>query len=190
MTWSYIANAKNSAPHTCGIRSDAGYEGKVYCWGYNGNGRLGDNSTTNRTTGPVAVGTAAPFTSATFVKVVAGNAHTCALTSYSGGDIWCWGLGTSGQLGNGASATSNVPVKVTGGYSFVDVLVGYNSACGLTTTGQAYCWGDNAYGQLGDGTTTDKNSPTLPLGNFTFTALYGGAGGATYSSYCGIVQEE
>jgi hypothetical protein len=70
---------------------------------------------------------------------------------------YCWGLGEKGQLGNGGTAPSRVPVAVSGP-TFVRITAGYAHSCGLTQDGTAYCWGDNALGQLGDGTTTNRNA--------------------------------
>ena len=88
--------------HTCAKGSD----GKLYCWGWNGSGQLGDGTTTNRWT-PVAVQAPAGVV---LSGVSAGEAHTCARST--AGPVYCWGGNGSGQLGNGRTADSNVPVIV------------------------------------------------------------------------------
>ncbi len=90
--------------HTCAEGSD----GKLYCWGYNSSGQLGDGTTTDRST-PVAV--QAPE-GVVLSGVVAGGAHTCA--EGSDDELYCWGLNFSGQLGDGRTADSNLPVIVAG----------------------------------------------------------------------------
>src|SRR5882672_8231554 len=54
--------------------------------------------------------------SLTFVAVSAGGVYTCAVTQR--GAAYCWGFGRFGQLGNGDTASSSVPVPVAGGYRF------------------------------------------------------------------------
>lgn len=87
--------------HACAI--DAG--NAVKCWGYNGGGQLGNNSTTNSNT-PVSVSNLAANISA----ITTGDAHTCALNT--SGTVFCWGENDYGQLGNGTVSTSLVPSAV------------------------------------------------------------------------------
>ena len=134
--------------HTCGLTS----RGAAYCWGYNGDGQLGDGTTTNsNNNGPQAVIGGLKFTS-----IQTGGYHTCGLTSR--GAAYCWGYNPNGQLGDGTTTGSNNngPQAVIGGLRFARLGVEGYHACGITSRGAAYCWGFNGYGQLGDGTTTDS----------------------------------
>lgn len=138
--------------HACGLTST----GQAYCWGFNGQGQLGDNTTTNRSS-PVAVQQGA----VTFASIHAGGNQTCALDA--SGNAYCWGDDTYGQLGNGATAGSLTPVAVTmpSGVTFAQIQVGGVHACGRDgSVGQSWCQGRNNFGQIGDGTNTNRNVPT------------------------------
>ena len=139
---------------TCGI-ADAG---QVWCWGGNAWGQLG-NGTNVTSTVPVRVtGLDAPA-----VAIAAGWFHTCAILS--DGTLWCWGFGESGQLGNGMSQGSSVPVQVVGlSAKVVAVAAGFAHTCAIDLNGQVWCWGENVYGMLGDGTLTGSDVPVGVVG--------------------------
>ncbi|HEU4407123.1 MAG TPA: hypothetical protein VFS43_17775 [Polyangiaceae bacterium] len=84
--------------------------GDVRCWGRNDSGQLGDGTETDRPT-PVAVLQAPggpPLTGAQALAL--GDTHSCAWMS--GGDVRCWGLNGSAQLGDGTSTERLTPVPV------------------------------------------------------------------------------
>ena len=92
------------------------------------------------------------------VFIAGGEQFTCGLTT--AGAVFCWGLNTEGQLGNGTTTRSFVPVPVTGLSSgVVQITAGQQFACALTSGGAVMCWGANSDGQLGDGTRTDSSVP-------------------------------
>jgi alpha-tubulin suppressor-like RCC1 family protein len=127
--------------HTCGVTTDF----RAFCWGWNNGGQLGDGTRTSRLQ-PVRVAGGKLFRT-----VEAGFMHSCGM-SYPDNRAFCWGIGGSGQLGDGTGASHSTPVAVVGALQFRQVTVGYNHSCGVTTANWAYCWGDNQYGQVGDST--------------------------------------
>ncbi|OYW85051.1 hypothetical protein B7Z17_03020, partial [Candidatus Saccharibacteria bacterium 32-49-10] len=95
--------------HACAIASD----NKAYCWGYNGNGQLGDNSTTSRST-PVAVAQGA-MPSGGLVKTMAvASSHTCAVAT-ANLRAYCWGSNSNGRLGDASTTQRTTPVAVAQG---------------------------------------------------------------------------
>ena len=150
--------------HSCAVTATGG----VKCWGWSGDGQLGDGSSgdTTKSTSPVDVHTSSTSnTPLSGVKAIAlGYEHSCALTTAGG--VKCWGDNNSGQLGNGSSGSSadrTTPVDVTGLTSGVAAIaLGANHSCALTTTGGVKCWGSNYSGQLGNGSSgssADRNTP-------------------------------
>jgi len=140
--------------HSCAIVG----AGAAWCWGYNGNGQLGDGTTTQRTS-PVAVGGLA--SGVAFLS--AGASHTCAVTT--GGAALCWGGNSSGQLGDGTTTSRSTPTAVSGlGSGVAAIAAGNTHTCAVTAAGALLCWGNNALGQLGDGTTTSRLTPAAVSG--------------------------
>jgi hypothetical protein len=138
-TWRAISAGND---YTCGVATD----GAAYCWGRNGNGQVGDGTTTNR-----AAPSAVAGGPATWLAVSASDIATCGV----GGDsaAYCWGVNTYGELGNGATDDTDVPVAVAApmdaGVIAVETSSNNETTCGITTTG-AYCWGYNSGNSLGN----------------------------------------
>ncbi|MCK7594494.1 hypothetical protein [Pseudomarimonas salicorniae] len=87
--------------HTCAVT----LSGSLWCWGFNGDGQLGDGSTINRST-PVRVGNL----TIRYARVDAGTSHSCAIDDT--GAASCWGLSDYGRLGDGSSGGRFLPDTV------------------------------------------------------------------------------
>jgi len=80
--------------------------------------------------------------------------RTCALVQ---GELECWGFNGAGQLGNGTTTNSCLPVRVQGLTSVTTVALG-NSSCAVDSD-SAYCWGDAGYGHTGVGVPSNSLVP-------------------------------
>lgn len=130
--------------HTCVIMT----AGAVKCWGRNNFGQLGDGTTTDRSE-PVEVS----GLSSGAIEITAGESHTCALTEAGG--VKCWGLNSSGQLGDGTKTEKNVPTNVSELTSgAVSISAGGEHTCSLMDDGGVKCWGISY-----NGTITKKTTP-------------------------------
>jgi alpha-tubulin suppressor-like RCC1 family protein len=140
--------------HSCARRAT----GAVSCWGSNAHGELGDGTTTQRATAADVVGISDAIDVRSSLNGGGGD-FSCAL--HAGGTVSCWGYGAQGQLGNGASSDSSVPVPVAGLTDAVKIAAGWRHACAQRAGGSVLCWGWNQYGQIGDGSFTNRSTPVV-----------------------------
>lgn len=127
-------------------------DGKVYSWGAGKYGQLGNDDTENADR-PVAVDDSDVLADKEITAVAAGGRHSLALDT--NGDIYAWGQGSFGQLGDGAKhdgedseASSLVPVRVEKGEDLaretvVAISAGGNHSLALTKEGNVYAWGSS-----------------------------------------------
>ena len=151
---------------TCAIA-----DGRAYCWGDNGSGQLGINSTSDSNQ-PVAVhtvgdgtGSALPDDAEVRTISVSVSGHVCVTAMPASGTsdadmrAYCWGRNTNGQLGDGTQVNRTVPVEVDDcdcGATLISA--GYDHTCAVIG-GHAACWGYGSKGQIGDGLTSDSAVP-------------------------------
>jgi alpha-tubulin suppressor-like RCC1 family protein len=132
-------------------------DGSVWAWGNNTYGQLGDGTNDNSSV-PVQVVGLSNITS-----ISAGIAHGIALKGGVAPEVWAWGYNDSGQLGDGTTTSSNVPVQVNGLAGIITaVAANYFTSYILDSSGDVYAWGWNQLGQMGDGTAsgTAVTAPT------------------------------
>jgi alpha-tubulin suppressor-like RCC1 family protein len=166
------------AKHSCALTNLGG----VKCWGYNGQGQLGNGTTTASATPVQVVGLESGI-----VAVATGVAHSCALTK--AGEVKCWGDNYYGELGiprdPNHSFLSLTPQTVPGLPSgVVAIVAGLLHNCALLADGGAMCWGGNQYGQLGNGSSGLSSPPTRVGGPATvYRTLAAG-----YAHSCGVTK--
>ena len=156
--------------HMCGLLVN----GTAMCWGYNAQGELGDNSTTQRNY-PVAVSGGYNFSS-----LYVGRYDSCGL--FSNGTLMCWGYNLYGEVGDNTTTQRKIPTDINMTLNFTSVSIGDGETCGVASDGSAYCWGRNNLGEVGDNTTTTRIIPTLVLGNYNFSKISAGN-----EKVCGIL---
>ena len=138
-------------------------EGRVFSWGSNTNGQLGNGSTWGVYSNvPVEIDTTGVLAGRDIVQIVAGGFHSFAIDSE--GSVFAWGSNWAGQLGDGTNTNSNVPVEVdmTGvlaGRSIAQAVAGIWHSLALDSEGNVFAWGSNTDDQLGNGTNTSSNVP-------------------------------
>lgn len=147
--------------HTCAVTAAGG----VKCWGNNEYGQLGDGTTTNRNTPVFVAGLATGVTAVSAGGGITGS-HTCAVTDAGG--VKCWGNNEDGQLGDGSTISSTLPVDVVGLAAGVTaVSAGTDHTCALTDAGGVKCWGSNFLGQLGHGSADDNSLTPVDVSGLT-----------------------
>jgi alpha-tubulin suppressor-like RCC1 family protein len=158
--------------HTCAVNPFD----RVFCWGFNGSGQIGDGTTSNRLT-PVRV------SGFQFTRVSAGTEHTCAVTADDRAWAYCWGENEDGQLGDKTKTGRLRPVPVFGGLTFrqVSAHLSLHHTCALTPDARAYCWGRSS-ANLGDGSGFIRRLKPVPvLGDLHFGTVSMG-----YGYTCGV----
>jgi alpha-tubulin suppressor-like RCC1 family protein len=150
--------------HGLALRSD----GTVWAWGGNQYGQLGNGTTSTSQPTPTQVSGLTGVT-----KISAGGLFSLALLS--NGTVWAWGYNADGELGNGTTANSSVPVAVFGASRvtrftrITSIAAGQDSSLAvsrnsLTGGTSVLAWGSNTAGQLGDGTHTAHATPEFVNG--------------------------
>ena len=162
-------------------------DGTVKCWGYNGNGQLGDGGAETQSNVPVMVHGLSDA-----VDISSQNNYGyCTVTS--GAEVWCWGDNSVGQLGDGGLENrSYVPVKVQG-VSEAHALAsdGDYGFCSTLISGGVRCWGSNRVGRLGDGGTESLAITAVSVSSLTavVTKLVGSPMAGfdfAYFGYCAL----
>ena len=152
--------------HSCGITPD----GKLWCWGADDLGQLGDGINGGDKNIPTRV-----TSDVNWKTVAGGGTHTCGIKT--DGTLWCWGKNDFGQLGIETQDESlSLPTQVTSESGWALISAGCAHTCGVKTDSTFWCWGRNDSGQLGIGTT--DSGQNLPA------QVTGGSGWVSVSTGC------
>ena len=183
--------------------------GKLYSWGDNDYGQLGDGTTTDSSM-PICISDIenSPLREKNIVKIY--REENSIIVKDSSGKLYTWGENDYGQLGDGTTTNSSMPICISDmensplngkdivdvyndfgiiakssdgklyswgnnsstiicvndmqdsplkGKNVVDIYYGYGTIMAKDSNGKLYSWGGNGYGQLGDGTTGNSSMP-------------------------------
>lgn len=152
-------------------------EGRVWVWGDNTFGQLGNGSTVGSETPIQIVG----FGGQDVLQIAAGRFRSMAIAA--DGTVWTWGANDSGELGNGTIVASTTPIQVASapGRRAVDIQAGYSHSVALADDGTVWVWGANAEGQFGNGTTASSLSPVQVTGLSGRTIVDLSSGASTHT---------
>jgi alpha-tubulin suppressor-like RCC1 family protein len=143
-------------------------QGRVYCWGNNSYGQLGDGTTTDKSA-PQSVEGVYEVSA-----IGAGTNHSFAVTRT--GDVYAWGNNRDGQAGVGhLSDVIRRPEKLNISEKIVAATGGDRHGLALTASGALYSWGNSEYGQLAAGNLETTSSPKPVMRNKTFDSITAGA---------------
>ena len=163
-TWCQVSSG---GLHTAAIKSD----GTLWTWGYNGSGRLGDNSLSTRSSPVTTAGGGTDW-----CQVSGGISHTAAVKT--DGTLWTWGANFNGRLGDNSVASRRSPGTTAGGgtdWCQVSASSSNNTAA-VKTDGTLWTWGVNTAGQLGNNSTVARSSPVTTAGGGTTWCQVSGGG--------------
>jgi len=183
-----FASLSAGQSHNCALTPD----GRAYCWGAGGSGRLGTGSLADSPTPSLVAG------GLNFVSVSAGGNHSCAVAT--DGLLYCWGSNVALQLGSKASdnecgiqlsACVATPHPIAANLLFTSVTASdamsrggstlSGHTCGIGADTEVYCWGLNESGQLAASSEPATSTPIrLPV-NFTFKQINAGM-----ANTCGV----
>jgi len=157
--------------HSCAILDN----GSVKCWGYNNNGQLGIDNTTNMgdNSGEMAVLPVVNLGTGRTATAISLHANqSCALLDNA--SVKCWGSNQHGRLGlgnnNSIGDQSGEMAALTGidlgtGRTATAIAAGGNHTCALLDNAAVKCWGRNQNGQLGIGNTEHMGNTSNEMGD-------------------------
>ena len=143
--------------------------GKVWTWGSNGTGQLGDGTTESKKT-PIFV---SALGDKTFCEIATGRAAGSGTGGYclaidKNGIAWGWGSNQYGNLGNNSNIGSLSPVQVYGNKTFCKITGNSYQVMALDKNGKIWGWGTNINFALGQNDTTSRITPVQIAQDKTF----------------------
>lgn len=171
-----------------GVALDTANGGTVWTWGHNSAGQLGDNTIVTKTTPVQVLGTDGETYLSGIKAVAAGGRHSLAIADDN--TVLSWGNNTYGQLGNGTTTTSRIPVPVSDLTGVTAIAAGGEFSLALKSDGTVWAWGNNSKGQLGIGSTASSSTPvqvTALAEHFITQIAAGGSHALALDSTNGII---
>lgn len=146
----------------------------LWGWSYNGDGELGNSSTSNQLSPQLLTGAGSSL-----VGVSDGFTHSLVLAS--DGMVMSAGTNAHGELGNGttSSSTAFTPATISG---IAQVAAGVQWSMALKSDGTVWTWGSNTYGQLGQGLGPDSGAHSTPTEITGLTGVVDIAAGAYFGA--------
>ena len=111
--------------------------GAVSCWGANAYRVLGPHAPADGS--PRDTPQAIPLPGRAVEVSVGDNGHACA--RLENGEVYCWGQGEDGELGDGSTDARATPVQARGIVHAKQITAGLEETCALVEGGRVFCWG-------------------------------------------------
>ncbi len=126
--------------HSCAMAG-----GRVWCWGRNNVGQVGEPMVDPFTDQPTEVSFGGDA-----LMITSGRDHTCIVRDVMN-SIACWGRNTAGQVGDGTQTNRFTPTPIDGPLpgTVIDIIGRYDSTCALLDNGDVWCWGGTNGDDLG-----------------------------------------
>ncbi|XP_053656364.1 uncharacterized protein ca isoform X2 [Cherax quadricarinatus] len=112
-------------------------DGKLYTWGWGVHGQLGNNNVEDCLVPTIVERLAKKH----IVFADGGYAHSVAMAS--NGNVYAWGCGTYGQIGNGGIVKVTRPERVPLPGPATHLAAGYFQNIAVTKNHKVYMWGNN-----------------------------------------------
>ena len=160
--WSAFSGGKESY---IGVK-----DGKLYAWGKNSMGQLGQSNTTNKSS-PIQIGGLTNWVSV-------GSSDRAHFAINSDGELFSWGYNSYGKLGHGDTTNRSSPVQVGSLTNWETVSHSYYCPSFLKTDGTLWSMGEGSSGSNGQNNTTTYSSP-VQVGSATNWVKVGGGNQTT-----------
>ena len=159
-----LSDGDGESTTPCAVKND----GTLWCWGRNDQGQVGDGTTIDRVA-PVLI------TAITQAVTQSSMSYTFGCALLADRTVWCWGANEFGQLGDGTTNPSLVPIQVPGlPADVVQLTAGYEHVCVRTELGDLWCWGGNIYGEVGNGESgNDVFAPAMVMSGVSYASAGG-----------------
>ncbi|MDZ4757318.1 MAG: T9SS type A sorting domain-containing protein [Bacteroidota bacterium] len=145
-----------------GLKAD----GRLWTWGINNYGQLGDGTDTNRLSPTLIVA------DSNWVAISAGSFFSHAIKA--DGTLWGWGNNVYGSVGDGTDTTRKKPVQIGNDNSWVTLSSGGGQTLAIKADGTLWSWGINTYGEVGNGNTNHIYSPVQIGSDNNWVYIYAG----------------